>query len=287
MRRRVNRQYFRTLNNRCVPTSAGGGASPPSQTLLEQSMEQWQALQQWAQRQWERRHQKSGMVLADEHTDNVLHEQVVSATQLMISMSMQTSVTSPYSLQVLTLANMNRAGLFTLPCQTEVSSQSDVKLLISGAEASSSTVSSSGQSTHLQVSRFPPVTNSCLLMSVCFSASSSSYSELFERPARCYLPTWFRWVGWALSFITCAVSIAYTAILCQQFQHARYILWLQTVFVAFLFCNFVTQPLSVLFKALFMAIRYRKDPTVSNMCGVCDGVPSGSRCSIAETGSRF
>lgn len=114
----------------------------------------------------------------------------------------------------------------------------------------------------VHIFKYISLTQSHSLSHISIFFLASSYAEIFDRPVRCYLPAWFRWIGWILSAASCAISAVYTALLCQDFQHARYVLWLQTVFVAFLFCNFVSQPLSVLCKALFMAIRYRKDPTV-------------------------
>ena len=61
-------------------------------------------------------------------------------------------------------------------------------------------------------------------------------------------------IGFGSGFITVYYS--------KDFQEGKYALWLQSIFVTFLFCTFIIQPLGILFKAIGTAIVYRRDPTV-------------------------
>lgn len=94
--------------------------------------------------------------------------------------------------------------------------------------------------------------------------SQKSGIRLTYRQRRLLLPSWFTWVTWLFCIGIAIASTVCTILLCQHFQRLRNVLWLQTIFIAFLFCNFVMQPLTVLVKAVIVAIIYRKDPRVSN-----------------------
>lgn len=86
--------------------------------------------------------------------------------------------------------------------------------------------------------------------------------DTFVRTRRFYLPPSFRYLAWLLSFVFGFGSGFVTVYYSKDFQEGRYALWLQSIFVTFLFCNFIIQPLGILFKAIGTAIVYRRDPTV-------------------------
>lgn len=97
----------------------------------------------------------------------------------------------------------------------------------------------------------------------CFSFSLGSLSDdTFVRTRRFYLPPSFRYIAWFLSFVIGFGSGFITVYYSKDFQEGKYSLWLQAIFVTFLFCTFIIQPLGILFKAMGTALVYRRDPTV-------------------------
>jgi len=101
----------------------------------------------------------------------------------------------------------------------------------------------------------------CQVIAIIFPVTGSTARSFMKSP-RCYLPQSCRGIAWVVSCLTACGSGFVTVYFSQDFQQGRYVLWMQSVFVTFLFCNFIIQPLGILLKAIYTALLYRKDPTV-------------------------
>ena len=80
--------------------------------------------------------------------------------------------------------------------------------------------------------------------------------DLRRRTQRCYLPWGCQFVAWVLAAIIILGCGAVTVLYGIHFGRTKSILWLQSLFFAFLQCAFITHPILVseFFAAPFKAI---------------------------------
>ncbi|XP_064648391.1 polycystin-1-like protein 1 isoform X2 [Lineus longissimus] len=194
-----------------------------TQSLLDQSILNWQSLQEWAQKQWTKRYQQS----VTSSAENVKPESTPQVQE----------VREPTPTQ-------NQKG-----CETDQTS--------SGFEDYSS------QQVQTPLPQVPEVRKKSEENSVSSAGIELIANDAeSKRASPCLLPWGCRYILLIVTWLIIAGCAAVTILYGFRFGRTKSIQWLQSLFFSFMMCMFITHPIVILVITIYSAIKYRNTPAV-------------------------
>ncbi|XP_067649227.1 polycystin-1-like protein 1 isoform X2 [Haliotis asinina] len=193
-------------------------------SLLDQSILNWQSIQDWAQKQWIKR------------------EQAVHSGSNSVKTSHPSSPQTPAPPVLLTLRKEE---------ETDVAS--------SGFEDSTSQAYSQGVADKNRVQ--PTTTPSPCQHHKCQDSCHRDHHR-HHTSRRVFLPFWCRYVAWTLCAVISVGCAGITVLYGFRFGKTKSTMWLQSLYFSFMMCIFIAQPFLILLTVVYTAMKYRQDPCV-------------------------
>ncbi|XP_071112058.1 polycystin-1-like protein 1 isoform X2 [Haliotis cracherodii] len=194
-------------------------------SLLDQSILNWQSIQDWAQKQWIKR------------------EQAVHSGSNRVKTSHPSSPQTPAPPVLLTLRKEE---------ETDVAS--------SGFEDSTSQAYSQGVADKNRVQPIPSAPSPSPPPR-CQDTYHRDQHRLHSS-RRVFLPFWCRYIAWTLCAVISVGCAGITVLYGFRFGKTKSTMWLQSLYFSFMMCIFIAQPFLILLTVVYTAMKHRQDPCV-------------------------